>query len=61
MSQANFILNALHKQIVSINKGIKLLTRLRETLLLKLVFGELRLPESMLDSETNPPAETAYE
>ncbi len=42
------------------NDSIKL-ENLRDTLLPKLISGELRLPESMLDSETNPPAETAYE
>ncbi|MBU2967332.1 restriction endonuclease subunit S [Amphritea sp. 2_MG-2023] len=36
------------------------LSKLRNTLLPKLISGELRLPESLLDSETNPP-ETAYE
>jgi type I restriction enzyme S subunit len=36
------------------------LEKLRDTLLPKLISGELRLPDSMLDSETNPP-ETAYE
>jgi type I restriction enzyme S subunit len=36
------------------------LSKLRDTLLPKLISGELRLPESLLDSETNPP-ETAYE
>jgi len=42
------------------NDSIKL-EKLRDTLLPKLISGELRLPESMLDSETNPPAEAAYE
>ncbi|WP_417227797.1 restriction endonuclease subunit S [Amphritea sp.] len=40
---------------------IESLECIRDTLLPKLISGELRLPESMLDSETNPPAETAYE
>ncbi|WP_067985518.1 restriction endonuclease subunit S [Neptuniibacter pectenicola] len=39
---------------------IESLENLRNTLLPKLISGELRLPESLLDSETNPP-ETAYE
>jgi type I restriction enzyme S subunit len=41
------------------NDSIKL-ESLRDTLLPKLISGELRLPESLLDSETNPP-ESAYE
>jgi hypothetical protein len=39
---------------------IESLENLRNTLLPKLISGELRLPESLLDSETNPP-ESAYE
>ncbi|MDN2659473.1 restriction endonuclease subunit S [Neptunomonas sp. CHC150] len=42
-------------------KSNESLSKLRDTLLPKLISGELRLPESMLDSETNPPAETTYE
>jgi type I restriction enzyme S subunit len=43
------------KRITSLQQQINQLTKLRDTLLPKLISGELRLPESMLDSQTNPP------
>jgi type I restriction enzyme S subunit len=48
------------KRVTCLQQQINQLTKLRDTLLPKLISGELRLPESLLDSETNPP-ETAYE
>ncbi len=51
--------SAYIRRITLKKEGYKL-TKLRDTLLPKLISGELRLPESMLDSETNPP-ESAYE
>lgn len=49
------------RRITLKKEGYKL-AKLRDTLLPKLISGELRLPESMLDSETEPSvAETAYE
>lgn len=47
------------RRITLKKEGYKLV-KLRDTLLPKLISGELRLPESMLESETNP-SETAYE
>ncbi|MDO6513587.1 restriction endonuclease subunit S [Neptuniibacter sp. 2_MG-2023] len=48
-----------HFQLQIQNKDLE---KLRDTLLPKLISGELRLPESMLDSETKPSvAESAYE
>lgn len=39
---------------ITLKKQDYKLTKLRDTLLPKLISGELRLPESMLDSQTNP-------
>jgi type I restriction enzyme S subunit len=50
----------IKKQGIMVSQITKL-ENLRDTLLPKLISGELRLPESMLESETNPPAATAYE
>jgi type I restriction enzyme S subunit len=61
LQMANRELKSFTDRVVLNSKEIGSLTKLRDTLLPKLISGELRLPESMLDSETNPPAETAYE
>ena len=53
-------MNSLLEKQVLVRQEVKSLEKLRDTLLPKLISGELRLPESMLNSETNP-SETAYE
>jgi type I restriction enzyme S subunit len=53
-------MNSLLEKQVLVRQEVKSLEKLRDTLLPKLISGELRLPESLLDSETNPP-ESAYE
>ncbi|WP_420555358.1 restriction endonuclease subunit S [Neptuniibacter marinus] len=60
LDEYNNISNVLNLKIKSNLESIATLEKLRDTLLPKLISGELRLPESLLDSETNP-SETAYE
>lgn len=48
------IIEKNHSKIESNNSVTITITNLRDTLLPKLISGELRLPEAMLDSETNP-------
>ncbi|WP_299196171.1 restriction endonuclease subunit S [uncultured Amphritea sp.] len=50
---SSFMDSTIHKMTLKNNEN-NTLTKLRDTLLPKLISGELRLPESMLDSETNP-------
>ncbi|KXJ57276.1 MAG: hypothetical protein AXW15_13630 [Neptuniibacter sp. Phe_28] len=53
-------ISSIYCKVRQVSETINSLTKLRDTLLPKLISGELRLPESLLDSETNPP-ESAYE
>jgi type I restriction enzyme S subunit len=54
------VVDSFNVKIIQSERESASLYSLRDTLLPKLISGELRLPESLLDSETNPP-ESAYE
>jgi type I restriction enzyme S subunit len=54
LNEFTTLISSIHNRLHSLSTSTNALVKLRDTLLPKLISGELRLPESLLDSETNP-------